>query len=516
MTKAIKSILVVGGGSAGWLTAARIAAQHNIKSEQNSIDVTLIESDNISPINVGEGTWPTMRNTLQAIGISETDFIRHCSAAFKQGAKFVNWVDNQDNDFYYHPLVLPQHFPKLNLAPFWQTQPRHQQQSFSNAVCFQEAICQLDLSPKLITSPEYRAVANYAYHLDSAKFAVFLKQHCVNNLGIKHIVDDVQAINSHDNGDISAVTTKNNGKVYADLFIDCTGLKSLLLGQHYKVPFIKADDVLFCNQALAVQVPYDNDNSEIASHTIATAQDAGWIWDIGLPTRRGIGYVYSDKHQGEEFALERLASYVGDSFAQCNVKKIPINSGHRQIFWKNNCVAVGLSSGFLEPLEASSLVLVEMSAQFIAEQLPACRETMNIVATRFNETFHYRWQRIIDFLKLHYILSKRNEPFWQDNRKKSSIPESLNELMSLWQHRSPLDCDFTSNNEVFPAASYQYILYGMGYKTDYKHQAQHVMHEQLAQQQFSQNRKTTEKLTQLLPKNRELLNKIYQFGFQAV
>ena len=514
MNNEIKSILVVGGGTAGWLTAARIAAQHNCHSAKSLIKVSLVESDKISPINVGEGTWPTMRNTLKAIGVSETDFIRHCSASFKQGAQFINWVDNKPNDFYYHPLVLPQSFTKINLAPFWQSDAQ-QHHSFSNAVCYQEALCQQGLAPKLITSPEYGAVANYAYHLDSAKFALFLKDHCINKLGIKHIIDDVVAINNHENGDIASVTTAKNADITADLFIDCTGTRSLLLGQHYKVPFIKVDETLFCDQALALQVPYDNDDSDIASHTLSTAQDAGWIWDIGLPSRRGVGYVYSQNHQTEDQAISRLEQYVGKKFSECTLRKIPINAGHHKVFWQNNCVAVGLSSGFLEPLEASSLVLVEMSAQMLAEQLPATRQTMVIVAKRFNETFTYRWQRIIDFLKLHYLLSKREEPFWQDNRQASSVPESLQELMALWQHRSPADFDFSNHNEVFPAASYQYILYGMGFKTDYQDKITSLAQTQMAQQQFERNQKMTQQAVGLLPKNRELINKITQYGFQS-
>ncbi|MCP4986884.1 MAG: tryptophan 7-halogenase [Colwellia sp.] len=366
----------------------------------------------------------------------------------------------------------------------------------------------------LITSPEYGAVANYAYHLDSAKFAIFLKEHCINKLGIKHIIDDVTAINNHDNGDIASVTTAKNADIVADLFIDCTGTRSLLLGQHYKVPFIKVDETLFCDQTLALQVPYDNDDSEIASHTLSTAQDAGWIWDIGLPTRRGIGYVYSHNHQTEDQAISRLEQYVGKKFSECTLKKIPIDAGRHKVLWKKNCVAVGLSSGFLEPLEASSLLLVEMSAQMLADQLPTNRKTMNIVAKRFNEAFSYRWQRIIDFLKLHYLLSKREEPFWQDNRQASSVPESLQELMALWQHRSPADFDFTNNNEVFPAASYQYILYGMGFKTDYQHKITSLAQTQLAQQQFERKKKMTQQAIGLLPKNRELINtQVSEFTF---
>ena len=524
MNKLTKTVVIVGGGIAGWLTAGRLAAKHKSNTE-TGLKVILIESANIPAVGVGEGTWPTMRNTLKALGISETDFIRECDASFKQGAKFAKWFDGSEDDFYYHPLVLPQGFGKTDLAAHWLAKQAQKISathndahihSFSNEVCFQEAICEQGLAPKTIRHAEFADVANYAYHLDSAKFSVFLQKHCQEKLGVIHIVDDVIAVNSAENSDIASVSTANNGDVSGELFVDCTGFSSLLLGKHYQVPFKKCDDVLFIDTALAVQVPYDSEDSAIASHTISTGQEAGWIWDIGLQHRRGVGYVYSSKHSSEAEARTVLANYVGDKFSTLNVRKIPIVSGHREKFWQNNCVAVGLSAGFLEPLEASALVMVELAAQMISEQLPASREVMDIVAKRFNETALYRWDRIIDFLKLHYILSKRDEPFWADNRDPKSIPESLKSLMTEWQYRAPADHDFTSNNEVFPAASYQYVLYGMGFKSDYCHSSYAIDDSEFAESQFKQNKLLIDKALSLLPKNRELLDKIKTFGFSRI
>jgi flavin-dependent dehydrogenase len=517
MSTPIKTVVIVGGGIAGWLTAGRLAAKHRA-NEANGLKVILVESPAIPAIGVGEGTWPTMRSTLLALGISETDFIRECDASFKQGAKFVNWVDGSENDFYYHPLVLPQGFGKGDIAAHWLAMEHDSsRQSFSNDVCFQEAICEQGLAPKTIRTPEYADVANYAYHLDSVKFAIFLQKHCVNTLGVTHILDDVIDINTHDNADISSVITLNNGDVEGDLFVDCTGFSSLLLGKHYQVPFKSCSDVLFVDTALAVQVPYENKNEDIASHTISTGQEAGWIWDIGLQHRRGVGYVYSSKYSSEEQARVILANYVGDKFDSLTVRKIPILSGHREKFWQNNCVAVGLSAGFLEPLEASALVLVELSAQMISDQLPQSRDVMDIIAKRFNETFLYRWGKIIDFLKLHYILSKRTDnAFWTDNRDPQSIPKSLKESMALWKYRAPADYDFTSNNEVFPAASYQYILYGMGFKSDYSQTAYALDDIDFAQYNFTQNKKLTDKALSMLPKNRELIDKVIEFGFNRI
>ena len=512
MNQQIKNIVVVGGGAAGWITAGRIAAKH--KANQH-VNVTLVESPTIGVIGVGEGTWPTMRDTLIKLGISETQFMRECDATFKQGAKFAKWVDGSDNDYYYHPLMLPQGFGSVDLAPYWQAQYQHQ--SFSNTVCLQEQVCEHGLAPKMITTAEYASVANYAYHLDARNFVAFLTRPCVEQLGVTHVQGDVVDVKGADNGDILAVTTTQQGDITGDMFVDCTGFSSLLLGKHLDVPFIDKGDVLFIDRAIAMQVPYDSEDAPIASHTISTGQAAGWIWDIGLVKRRGIGYVYSSRHTSDDAAEQALRAYIGPASIDLNPRKIPIRSGHRKLFWKNNCVAVGLAAGFLEPLEASALVLVELSAEMIAEQLPASREVMDIIAKRFNETFLYRWDRIIDFLKLHYILSRRTDnAFWTDNRDPDTIPDSLKELMQLWRYRSPGNCDFTSNNEVFPAASYQYVLYGMGFRTDAEFVARATPERRMAEEKIAQNSAAVQKALRALPTNRELINKIHAYGFSAV
>ena len=513
----VRSICIVGGGTAGWLTAGIIAARHRSDSGRG-LQITLVESETIGIIGVGEGTWPTMRTTLKKMGVSETDFFRECNASFKQGAKFSGWVTGAPSDFYYHPLMLPEGFPSLDLAPFWTkfSEEHSNAPSFSDAVCFQEAVCELGLAPKLITSAEYAGVANYAYHLDAGRFASFIREHCVKNLGVRHVVDDVTAVVQNDTGDIDYVETKKSGRLSGDLFIDASGFRSLLLGQTLGVPFVKRNDVLFIDRALALQVPYEDEQSAIVPHTLSVAQKHGWIWDIGLQSRRGVGYVFSSNHVSADTALEELRAYVGSRHRDLQPRQLEIVAGHRQTFWKGNCVAVGLSGGFLEPLEASALVLIELSADMISAMMPATRDTMDIVAKRFNETTHYRWARIIDFLKLHYILSQRTDSkFWIDNRDPVSIPDSLKEQMELWRHRAPGDQDFMSNSEMFPAASYQYVLFGMGFRMNVDNlPLQRGMEN--AQRAFSQNATFKSKWTQALPKNRDLINRIKTHGLQKI
>jgi 2-polyprenyl-6-methoxyphenol hydroxylase-like FAD-dependent oxidoreductase len=518
-TAHIKNIVIVGGGTAGWLTAGVIAAEHQANLP-SGINITLIESPEVNTVGVGEGTWPTMRETLDKIGIKETDLFRECEASFKQGTKLVNWVTGEKNDFYYHPFVNPQGYKKTDLVFPWQ---KHRGQvSFGDAVSFQGHLCEKGRAPKLITTPEYAGVANYAYHLNATKLGLFLQKHCVEKLGVKHVIDHVTAVNAADNGDIATVTTKVNGDISGDLFIDCSGMSSLLLGKHFCIPFVSKKHLLFNDSALAVQVPYTDDDSPINSHTLSTAQKSGWIWDIGLPSRRGVGYVYSSKHTNDQEAEVELRTYITDSIGQVEadkleIRKISFNPGHREKFWHKNCVAIGMASGFLEPLEASALVLVELAAAKISQELPSTRATMDIVAKRFNQQFLYRWDRIIDFLKLHYVLTQRKDTaYWCDNCEPSTIPNSLKELLALWQYQPPGPQDFYHVEEVFPSASWQYILYGMGFETQESGVSRKFVDEKAAHQFFTENVQLTQKYLSALPSNRELIDKINSYGLQRI
>ena len=519
MGRPVRSICIVGGGTAGWLTAGILAARH---AGESGLEITLIESETIGIIGVGEGTWPTMRSTLKKLGIAETDFFRQCNASFKHGAKFARWVSGQESDFYYHPLMLPEGFPGLDLAPFWMqhSEGRRDVPSFSDAVCFQEAVCEAGLAPKLITTPEYAGVANYAYHLDAGRFAGYLRDHCVGTLGVRHIVDDVIEVVKGRTGlgedIIDHVQTRKSGRIGGDLFIDCSGFRSVLLGEAMGVPFVDRSDVLFIDRALAMQVPYDDAHGAITPYTVSTAQKHGWIWDIGLQSRRGVGYVFSSNHTNAEAALAELRAYVGSRHQELQPREIKIPCGHRRTFWRGNCVAVGLAAGFLEPLESSALVLIELSADMISSMLPATRESLGIIARRYNETTQYRWDRIIDFLKLHYVLSQRTDStFWIDNRAPESIPQSLQDQLELWRHRAPGDQDFTSSCEMFPAASYQYVLFGMGFRMDARQRPPERLSGQ-AQRAFAENDRLKTRWTKTLPRNRELIDKIKEFGLQKI
>lgn len=523
MKNKITSIVIVGGGTAGWLTAGIIAAEHN-SNQTNGLKVTLIESPQVSTIGVGEGTWPTMRNTLDKIGISETEFIQCCDVSFKQGSQFVNWRHSSLDkvDKYYHPFVAPEGYDKGNIVAHWYNlSQQHSNTSFAHTYSYQAHLCDNNKAPKQIQTPEYAAVANYAYHLNATKFANLLKQHCINKLGVNHISDHIVNINNSENGDIQSVTTKTHESIEGDFFIDCSGASSLLIGQHYKIPFICKKDILFNDSALAVQVPYKDENDEISSHTISTAQSAGWIWDIGLPSRRGVGYTYSSRYINDADAEVELKNYLtqihSKAFAdEASIRKLNFTPGHREKFWHKNCVAVGMAAGFIEPLEASALALVELSAAMIRDELPSDKSILPIIEKRFNNRFNYRWDRIVDFLKLHYVLSQRTDSdYWLDNRDDKTIPDNLQELLTLWQHQPPSHNDFIQIEEIFPAASYQYILYGMGFHTHPRITEKQNNNIDNVETNLHNSNTLTVKMLNGLPTNRQLLKQIQQYGLTS-
>lgn len=510
-------MVIVGGGSAGWLTAGVVAADHCAKSE-SGLRVTLIESPDVGPIGVGEGTWPSMRDTLRRVGVTESDFIRECDASFKQGSRFNQWATGAESDYYYHPFVLPQGYTETNLVASWVE--RHGNVPFADLVSFQPHLCVHGKAPKQISTPEYAAVANYAYHLDAGKFGMFLRKHCTEKLGVKLVLDHVVAIQTRDNGDIAAVQTREQGPIDGDLFIDCTGLQSLLIGKHYEIPFLSQKHVLFNDTALAVQVPYPHEESPIASQTISTAQTSGWIWDIGLPTRRGIGHVYSSAHTTDEAAERELHGYVARTGGPANApspRKLSFHPGYRTKFWHRNCVAIGLSGGFIEPLEASALAIVEFSAAMLSDQMPATRSAMDVVARRFNDAFLYRWERVIDFLKLHYILTRRTDSaYWRDNCRADSIPDRLRDLTEFWRYQPPSRYDLPRIEEIFPSASYQYVLYGMGFRPQSPPAMRRSDDPERADEFFREAAVLTGKMLKALPTNRELISHIKRNGLPRI
>jgi len=502
----VQRVTVLGGGSAGWLVAGLLAADHP------DLRVTVIESSDVPIIGVGEGTWPSMRDTLRRIGLNESEFVRRCQVSFKQGSRFDGWMRGgagREGDRYYHPFMLPVGHGDADLVSAWlATQsPR----PFADTVSPSVQVCEAGRAPKQLQTPDFGAVANYAYHFDAGLFGQMLREHATQRLGVRHVIDHVESIRSHESGDIAALQTRTHGELAADLFIDCSGLSARLIGQHFGVPLKSERDVLFNDAALPVQVPYARADAPVAPCTIATAWAKGWIWDIGLPTRRGVGCVFSRAHASVDEAHAALQAYLDATGAPAErpaPRVLHYEPGYRSQFWVRNCVAIGLSSGFIEPLEASALALVELSAQRVSAELPLARSGMDAVARRFNDDFSYRWARVIDFLKLHYVLTQRDDsPYWQAHRDPATWPQRLRELLALWRLRPPARHDFGRIDEVFPDASYQYILYGMGFRPDAP--APSPVKLQAAQVCFDEAAHQARRFVAALPGHRSLIDHLH-------
>lgn len=460
MTKPIRQVVILGGGTAGWLAACRIAARAG-----DALEVTLVESPDIATIGVGEGTWPTIRRTLAAIGIGEAEFVSACDASFKQGSRFDGWVDGAAGDSYLHPFTPPAAGEIRAQLAAWREMSG--EQSFAAAMTPQARVCAAALAPRQSAAPDYAGALNYAYHFDAGKLAALLADRATRRLGVRHIRDAVISAEGNSDGWIEGLVTRSSGTINGDLFIDCSGLAAMLIEGHCKSEWVDRSDALFNDCALAVQAPVAG-TSSIASQTIGTAHEAGWIWDIALPGRRGIGCVYASRFMDDAAAEKTLRAYLakqdlaGDAQA-LPIRKLTFTSGHRREFWKGNCLAMGMSAGFVEPLEASAIVMIELSLDALLDNFPSGRTAMAFHADRFNTQFSLRWDRIVEFLKLHYVLSRREEPYWQHHRDAATVPDRLARMLEIWRDQPPSDYDLPMGEEIFPPASYQYVLYGMGF-----------------------------------------------------
>jgi tryptophan halogenase len=517
-------IVIAGGGTAGWLTAcylqralgARAAGSDASPAAGSGPAITVIESPDIGIIGVGEGTFPTIRATLGTLGIDEARFLRESSATFKQGVRFDDWVHTPRDgrhSHYFHPFEFPHRVEGMELLPFWLLGDAGPAVDFADAVTIQKTVADASLAPKRAHEANYRGPLNYAYHFDAFRFANLLAT-VAKERGVRHLSDTIESVELDESGAIAGLMTRANGSVKGALYIDCTGLRAKLIGETLGQPFRSCRNSLLTDRAVACQIPNEGPDTPIASYTIATAHEAGWTWDIGLNNRRGIGYAYSSAHSDDERAERILRAYIGPASEQKPVRLLKFEAGYREQQWVRNCVAVGLAAGFFEPLESTGIMLIEVAAAMIAELFP-WNTDFAAPARLFNDLMCKRFGKIINFLKMHYCLSRRTEPFWRDNCRPDTIPEELQTLLSAWRHRPPCRFDFVADHETFPYFSYQYILYGMGFRTDLEGARSRYTAAASASAQlvFRQLRRLGQQAAADLPTHRALIERIYREGF---
>ncbi len=511
--KPIKNVLIVGGGTAGWLTAAFLARTLGAGSPEG-VRITLVESTDIGIIGVGEATFPSIRGTLAAIGIDEARFVRESNATFKQGIKYVDWVrppglsGAPGANHYFHPFSQPSQRPGgPELLPYWLLGAAGTGTAFAEAATMQKRIADASHAPKRASDGDFLGPMNYAYHFDAGRFAALLATHA-KSLGVAHVVATVERAELDAEGAIAAVVTREAGALSADLYIDCTGFRAALIEGALGSPLRAMNDVLFADRALALQVPYPRADTPIASYTIATAQEAGWTWDIGLQERRGVGYVYSSRHTDDARAEEVLRRHIGPASETLSPRLLKLRVGYRETQWVKNCVSVGLSGGFIEPLESSGIGLIETAAYLIGYLFPFNGDTAP-VARVFNDLMRQRYQRIFDFVKMHYCLTQRTDTrFWIDNAEPRSVPESLRERLAMWRCRPPHRMDFITDIEMYPPSSWQYVLYGMEYATDLGAARAAYPRFDDAQREFAMIRQVSQHALADLPPHRALVEQL--------
>lgn len=498
-TRKTRRIAILGGGTAGWLAANHLGFE---LSPDPEVQITVIESPEVPLIGVGEGTVPALQTSLRKFGIGEAELMAACDTTFKLGIKFQGWRDaarHGADHFYYHPFASP--YPEgLDITAAWLQQAgagRFDDVSLSARLA--EAAC----SPKAIEHGPYDGAVPYAYHVNAHKFAALLAAHAQRCFGVQHRQATVVAAERDEHGDLTALRTDSGERLPYDFYVDCSGFASLLMHRVLRVPFLSQGHRILTDTALVQQLPTDPE-AEIPPYTLARAHEAGWLWDIPVTHRRGTGFVYASGYLSESAALQRYAQLLGLPPERLTPRKLPMTLGYREHSWWGNCVALGLAQGFVEPLEATSIFVTDIAAGLLARSFPRQRGDAEVLRPAFNRLLRTTWERVIDFVQLHYRLSDRDDsPFWRDNRHNPHLSDTLRERLATWALRPPLKSDFPDRADLFDVDNHLYVLYGMGFATRPVPLA--AAEHQEAQRQFERLARLAPRACAALPGHRDWL-----------
>ena len=443
----INNIVIVGGGSAGWMTAAMLS-----KQLESNINITLVESDNIGTVGVGEATIPPIKTFNRLLGIDENDFLKHCNGSIKLGISFENWPEK--NHQYFHPFGrFAVDFDYIPFSYFWN---KHRAAGDQKPLQEYASAWHLAKNNKFsLPSNDKKSLFSgfdYAYHFDAGLYANYLRRYS-EKLGVKRQEGKITQVNTHaKNGFISSVTLANGKNVTGDFFIDCSGGSALLLGKTLGVKFIDWSNNLLCNRAIAVQTSHVK---PISPYTRSIANTSGWQWRIPLQTRMGNGSVHSSEFIDEQTAMDDLISAI-DGEVLSEPRVINFNVGRREKFWHKNCVAIGLSAGFLEPLESTSLHLIQRAIMRLISHFPN-KHCDEINAKQFNNLTTVEYEHIRDFIILHYKATQRDDSeFWRYCQH-MAIPDSLQHQIELFSSHGHLNVD---SSDLFKQDNWLAVLTG--------------------------------------------------------
>lgn len=445
----VKDVVIVGGGTAGWITAALM-----VKVLGKTINITLIESDKIGTVGVGEATIPPIIPFNTALGIDEKEFLKATKGTLKLGIEFENW--KQKGDKYMHAFGgIGKNFPFCDFYHFWVKSQQLGYESKFGDFSFNYCAAKKSRFAKVnhIEGTNLRGI-EYAYHFDAGLYAKFLRNFS-EKLGVNRIEGTINKVQvNDDNGYVKSVKMESGTTVVGDLFVDCTGLKALLIEETLNTGYEDWSHWLPCDRAIAIPCePVD----PILPYTKSIAHGAGWQWRIPLQHRIGNGLVYSSKHMSDDEAKKLLlANLDGKPIGESKV--IPFRTGRRRKQWNKNVVAIGLSSGFFEPLESTNIHLIQTAVTRLLKFFPHVGIKDSEI-NEFNEQSKIESERMRDFIILHYKQNLRDDTsFWRECQR-MDIPDSLTKKMKLFEQTGKL---FREQDELFTEVAWQQVMIGQG------------------------------------------------------
>jgi tryptophan halogenase len=450
-------LVIVGGGSAGWIVASYLNAALN-DGARPAAAITVIESPATGRIGVGEATVPSIRQTLSRIGIDEIDFMKAADATFKNAIFFENWRSAAPRR-YFHPFDRRAASPGDRVGEAWRASARNI--PWTDYVSALARLSNDGRAPKAHGWPSFGSTFPYAYHMDAEKFADYLAVWSTKR-GVAHVRDDVVAVDRAEDGSVRRLSLKSGAEIAGDIYVDCTGFAAILIEKALGVPWVDFSPWLLCDRAIAMRVPHESHYpGRIKPFTTATALSAGWAWDIGLLNRRGRGYVYSSAFIDDDAAEAELRAFEGPHAAGLDARRLRFRVGRRREFWSHNVIGIGLSSGFIEPLESTALYTVEFAAAALADLAPS-PGAIDAPRKRYNEANAALFDEILDFINLHYVLSDRSDTaFWRAATKPERRTAFIESRLELWRAKAPSALDFDMALRLFSPQSYEYVLYGM-------------------------------------------------------
>jgi tryptophan 7-halogenase len=451
MANSIKKILIVGGGTGGWIAAVFL----NKFLDPKKCSITLVESATLGTIGVGEATVPPLVAFLRLMGINEDEFLRECHATYKLGIKFVDWHRRGDAAIW-HPFghVGAPMVERLPLFHHWLRNRRAGRDgSAYTSYSLQALLGDMNRAPRTLHDPSVvMQEGAYAYHLDARAFAAYLTRFAMQR-GVHHLVDDVRNVALDERGYIKCVETKDNGALSADLYIDCSGFSGLLIEKALGDPHIDWSKYLFCDRAVVLPLPQDG---PMFPYTQATALSAGWVWKIPLSQRVGSGYVYSSRFISQDQATRELIAHAGQDPDKCNPGHLKMRVGRRENFWVRNCVSIGLAAGFLEPLESTGIFLIQKGVEMLLDHFPDTDFNPALIR-HYNAQMASEFEQVRDFIILHYLLNRRDDSeFWIANRN-AAPPDSLAHTLDYYDQTGIVDWQ---NQSLFRDPSFYSIATG--------------------------------------------------------